>query len=166
MGGELRWNATGAQSQSGQATTNPYLTQVFASSNKFVYLYQVSYAAQTVVKASPMRSPITYGQNATITGNLTDIHNNPLTGGPFTVDIEESTDSGATFNKVETIPVSQDGWFNYTWTPFAGNYTIRVHFLGVQGVYLESTSDQAFTVNKANVSLALNRFKYKPRRGA
>jgi len=162
--GYMMADATGAQSQSQQTTTNPYLTQVFASSNKFVYLYQVSYAAQTVVKALPMKSPITYGQNATIAGKLTDTNGNPLIGGPFTVDIEDSTDN-VTFNKVETIPVSQDGSFNYTWTPYAGIYTIRVHFLGVQGVYLESTSDQTLTVNKANVSLTLTASTTNPAAG-
>ena len=124
----------------------------------------MSYATQTVVKALPMRSPITYGQNATIAGKLTDINGNPLSGGPFTVDIEDSTDN-VTFYKVDTIPVSHDGSFNYTWIPDAGNYTVQVHFLGVQGVYLESISDQSLTVNKANVSLTLTASSTKPAAG-
>jgi dolichyl-diphosphooligosaccharide--protein glycosyltransferase len=152
-----------ASAQTGGQTI-PYLTQVFSSSNRFVLLFKVEYAAQTVVKASPLHSPINYGENVTIRGNLTDTNGEPLSG-PVTIDIEYSVDLGVTWNKVETIPVSSNGSFNYTWTPNAGNYTVRVHFLGRPSVYLESTSDQALEVRRANVTLRLTASNTNPTPG-
>lgn len=136
------------------STSNSYLTQVFSSSNHFVFLYKVSYPTETIVNLGPLHSPINYGQKALIVGNLTDANGNPLPG-PLTVDVEYSTDAGTTWNKVETIPVNQNGSFNYTWTPDAGNYTVRAHFLGVQGAYVESAALQNLVVNKANATITL-----------
>jgi hypothetical protein len=138
--------------QSGQS--NLYLTQVFSSSNHFVFLYKVSYPTETIVNLGPLHSPISYGQKALIVGNLTDTNGNPLPG-PLTVDIEYSTDVGTTWNKVETIPVNQNGSFNYTWTPDVGNYTLRAHFLGVQGAYVSSVALENLLVKKANATITL-----------
>ncbi len=135
-------------------TTIPYLSQAFSSSNHFVLLFKLSYATETQVKVRSIPGPINYGQNALIAGNLTDTQGNPLSSS-VTVDIEDSIDSGTTFNKVETIPVHQNGSFNYTWTPDAGDHIVQVHFLGQEGVYLESSSAQELVVNKANVTLTL-----------
>jgi hypothetical protein len=158
--------ATATAATTGQTpTTNiPYLTQVFSSSNHFVLLFKVSYASGTVVKVSPIHGPINYGQKVLIAGNLTDANGNLLSG-PLAVDIEDSIDNGATFNKVQTIPVNPDGSFNYTWIPDAGSHIVRVHYLGRADVYLESTSDQALQVNKANVELTLKASTTNPSLG-
>jgi len=152
-----------ASTQSGTQNV-PYLTQVFSSSNHFVLLFKVDYAAETVLKVSPIRNLINYGENVTVKGNLTDTKGKPLSG-PATVNIEYSADGGLTFNKVETIPVNSNGSFNYTWVPNAGNYTVRVHYLGRSGVYLESTSDQVLKVMKANVTLELTASTTSPTLG-
>jgi len=152
-----------ASSQTG-GQTNPYLTQVFSSSNHFVLLFKVDYATETVLQVKPIHGPIDYGENVTISGNLTDTKGNPLSGA-LSVDIEYSVDAGVSWNKVETIPVNQNGSFNYTWTPNAGNYTVRVHFLGRQAVYLEATSDQPLQVKKANVTIGLTASTTNPTLG-
>lgn len=145
--------ATATSSLSGQST--PYLTQVFSSSNHFVFLFKVNYATETVIRVSPIHGPITYGEKVLIAGNLTDTSGNPL-GVPLSVDVEYSVNASGPWNKVETIPVSQDGSFNYTWTPNGGKYFVRVHFLGTQAVYIESTSEpQALDVEKANLAITL-----------
>ena len=138
----------------GSGQSSPYYTQVFSSSNHFVFLYKVSYPTETIVNLGPLHSPISYGQKALIVGNLTDTKGNPLPG-PLTVDIEYSTDAGTTWNRVDTIPVNLNGSFNYTWTPDAGNYTVRAHFLGVQGTYVDSAAVQDLVVNKANATITL-----------
>jgi dolichyl-diphosphooligosaccharide--protein glycosyltransferase len=139
----------------GTGQTDPYLSQVFASSNHFVFLYHVSYTQGTIIQLGAIPSPITYGEKVLVKGNLTDVAGSPLNG-PVTVDIEDSTDSGTTWNKIETIPVDTNGSFNYTWVPDVGNYTVRADFLGVQGEYIASLSNaQALVVSKANVALTL-----------
>jgi asparagine N-glycosylation enzyme membrane subunit Stt3 len=146
-----------AGATAGTQTTNqtfPQLTEVFSSTNNFVFIFKVSYPAETLLTFSPIPSPITYGQKVLIEGNLTDTSGNPLSVTPV-VDIEYSTDMGATWNRVDEILVNANGSFNYTWIPNAGNYTVRVHYPGSAGVYLESVSEQSLVVNKANVALAV-----------
>jgi hypothetical protein len=105
-------------------------------------------------QACSIPGPVNYGQKVLIAGNLTDTKGNSL-GSSVTVDIEDSIDFGTTFNKVQTIPVYQDGSFNYTWAPDAGDHVVQVRFLGIEGLYLESSSAQEVVVNKANVTLTL-----------
>jgi dolichyl-diphosphooligosaccharide--protein glycosyltransferase len=135
--------------------TFPEVTQVFSSTNNFVFLFKVSYLTSTVVTFRPIQRSITYGQKVLVAGNLTDSRGNLLTVSPV-IDIEYTTDSGVTWNRVDEIPVNADGSFNYTWIPNAGNYTVRVHYPGYTGVYLDAVSvQQPLTVNKANVTLGI-----------
>jgi dolichyl-diphosphooligosaccharide--protein glycosyltransferase len=138
-------------------TPSPYFTQVFASSNRYVFLYKVNYASETSIKMRPIREKIAYGQAVQIVGNLTDTNGQPLTGGPYTANVEYSTDDGQTWNTAQTFDVSTQGKFNFTWAPVAGGYLIRVHYLGSPGSYIDSTTQPTFlTVNKANATLVLS----------
>jgi len=140
-----------------QTGTSPYFTQVFASTNRFVFLFKVNYATGTVVKMSSIKDKITYGQSVEVVGNLTDSSGQPLTGGPYTVAVEDSTDSGQTWNTAQVIDVSTIGDFNLTWAPVAGAYLVRVHFLGAPGNYIESsTQPQLLDVLRANATIRLS----------
>lgn len=134
----------------------PYFTQVFSSTNRFVFLFQVNYVAETEVRLRPIRSPINFGQNVSIVGNLTDTNGRPL-GTTIAVDVEYSKTNGQSWNKVETIPAAErDGSFNYTWSPSGGKYLVRVHYLGEEGSYVASTSDpQPLVVRGLNVTMTL-----------
>jgi asparagine N-glycosylation enzyme membrane subunit Stt3 len=141
-----------------QSPVSPYFTQVFSSSNRYVLLFKVNYAIGTTIKMNSIKNKITVGDNVTLTGNLTDTAGKPLTGGPYTVSLEYSTDSGQNWNTVRTtIQVSPEGKFNFTWAPFAGTYLMRVHYLGTEGVYLESnTQPQLLNVLKQDITFKLS----------
>jgi len=140
-----------------QTPNSPYFTQVFSSANRFVFLFQVNYAIGTAIKMNSIRDKITVGQNVTLAGNLTDTTGKPLTGGPYTASVEYSTDSGQNWNTVKIIEVSQEGKFNFTWAPFAGNFLVRVHYLGTEGLYLESsTQPQLLNVLKQDITFKLS----------
>jgi dolichyl-diphosphooligosaccharide--protein glycosyltransferase len=141
-----------------QAPQSPYFTQVFSSTNRFVFLFKVNYATETVIKMLPIENKITFGQNVTFAGNLTDKAGGALTGGPYTITIEYSTNDGQDWNPIAGVAsVSREGRFNYTWAPVAGNYLLRAHFLGVEGNYIESFSQpQLLDVLKENVALRLS----------
>ena len=136
---------------------SPYFTQVFSSTNRYVFLFRVNYVTETKAKMQPIRSPITYGEKVELAGNLTEVDGQPLTKGPApTVDVEYSITEGQSWNKIETIPVSTEGVFNYTWTPNGGSYLVRAHYLGFQDFYVESASDpEPLEVKKANATLTL-----------
>jgi dolichyl-diphosphooligosaccharide--protein glycosyltransferase len=135
--------------------TSAYFKQVFSSTNHYVFLFKVNYPAGTEIKVRPIRTPLTYGENETIKGNLTDTNGNPL-GTPLSAVLEYSSDSGQTWNTIDTILVSANGAFNYTWVPNGGKYLVRIHFLGTEAVYAESTSEpQALDVKKANLAITL-----------
>jgi len=139
------------------ATTSPYLTQVFASSNRFVFLFQVRYVKATSITMSQIPPQIRYGDKVYLSGNLTDTNSLPLTLGPIAVVLEYSTDNAQTWKSIETIPVSSRGAYNYTWTPDAGSYLVRAHYQGLEGVYVDSVSDpQSLTVTKGQITLALS----------
>jgi asparagine N-glycosylation enzyme membrane subunit Stt3 len=141
--------------QSPTSQNIPYFTQVFSSSNRYVYLFQVNYVTETQIKMSPIRSPIDYGQNVTIMGNLTDTNGRPL---DTTVGVElQYSATGQTWNKVDEFPASPtNGAFNYTWTPNGGKVQVRVFFAGIEGSYVQSTSDtQDLEVRRLNVTMTL-----------
>ena len=125
---------------------DPYVLEVFHSSNNFVFLFQVAYPSAVHLSVGQTKSAITLGQHLFFTGNLTDTTGAPLTVTSPTVALESL--SGGQWNSITTIPVSPDGSFNYTWTPNApGAYVIRVHYLGVPGQYFEAfTGGQSIQV--------------------
>ena len=152
MLGYMMQVATNAQTQ-----TSPYFTQVFTSQNHYVFLFKVNYATPTVVKMRPIKSSITFGQNVSLVGNLTDKSGNPLAGGPYSLTVEASTDSGQTWDPAQVITVSPEGRFNFTWVPAVGSYLVRVHYYGTEGRYLESTSEpQPLDVLKASATVRLS----------
>ena len=135
---------------------SPFLTQAFSSSNRYVYLFKVNYVTETKVTLSPVQSPITYGDKVYFSGNLTDDKGNPITIGPIAVTVEYSITGGQSWNTIETVPISLQGAFNYTWTPNGGKYLVRAHYLGLEGVYVESASEpQTLEVKRLNVTLRL-----------
>jgi dolichyl-diphosphooligosaccharide--protein glycosyltransferase len=151
--------------QQTSGTQSPYFTQVFASTNNFVFLFKVNYPTATAVKISPIQSPITYGQSVLITGNLTNTNGNPL-GTALSAVVEYSSDGGQSWHSIETIPVSANGAFNYTWTPSGGTYAVRVHFLGTSGIYIASSSTpQGLKVKRANVTMSLSASTTTPKVG-
>jgi asparagine N-glycosylation enzyme membrane subunit Stt3 len=139
------------------APKSPYFTQVFSSTNRYVFLFQVRYVTETQVKIRPLKSPITYADKAYFSGNLSDIRGNPLTKGPIAIQMEYSITSGQSWNKIETVGVSPNGAFNYTWAPNAGSYLVRANYLGIEGLYAESSSDpEPLEVRKANVTMTIS----------
>jgi dolichyl-diphosphooligosaccharide--protein glycosyltransferase len=118
----------------------PFYTQVFSSSNRYVFLFQVNYVTETQLVMKPIPTTINYGDKVTLIGLLTDTEGHPLTEGPLSVALEYST-NGQSWNNIETVPVNSTGGFNYTWTPPGGQYGVRAHYLGLPGRYVESTSD-------------------------
>jgi dolichyl-diphosphooligosaccharide--protein glycosyltransferase len=142
---------------SGTGTASPYLDQVFASTNHYVFLYQVRYVTETKISLNRLPSSIRYGDSVKLIGNLTTIKGVPLpTTIPVAVDLENSVDNGQTWNTIDTVPVSAGGQFNYTWAPNGGTYLVRSHYLGLATRYVESTSDQqTLSVAGANVTLGL-----------
>lgn len=133
----------------------PYFTQAFSSSNRYVYLFKVNYVTATKIQMRPIQTPIKYGQNVTIAGNLTDLKGNPL-GPVLSVDVESSRNQGQTWDVIQTIPVSEKGAFNYTWKPPGGSYYVRAHYLGLETAYVPSASDPvALVVEGATVTLSV-----------
>jgi dolichyl-diphosphooligosaccharide--protein glycosyltransferase len=140
-----------------QTQASPYYTQVFTSANRYVFLFRVNYAIRTLLKMNRIKDTMTFGQNVSFTGNLTDSNGQHLAGGPYSVSVEYSTDSGQSWNTVQVIDVSLEGRFNFTWVPVAGAYLVRMHYLGAPGVYIESTTQpQLLHVLKSNATLRLS----------
>jgi dolichyl-diphosphooligosaccharide--protein glycosyltransferase len=140
-----------------QTENVPYFTQVFSSTNRFVYLFQINYVTETKVRLDQVRSPINYGENATISGNVTDIEDRPL-GTVVGVDLEYSKNQGQTWVKVDTYPAAEtNGVFNITWAPPGGNLLVRVRYPGSEGITVESASDpQTLEVKRLNATLTLS----------
>jgi len=136
---------------------SPFYTQVFSSSNRYVFLFKVSYLTETQTKIRPIEAVLTYEEKVVIIGNLTDASGNPLARGPIAMRIEFSTDNGQNWQNAETVPVAQNGTFNYTWVPNAGSYLVRAHYEGLEGAYVESSSDpEPLDVRKANATLKIS----------
>jgi asparagine N-glycosylation enzyme membrane subunit Stt3 len=139
-----------------QETPSPYLTQVFQSTNKFVYLFQVNYIKGTKLTMAPLTPTAAYGNKIMISGNMTDPQGNPLPITPLQLYLESSVDSGQSWQEITLVTATPNGAFNYSWTPDAGNYLIRAHYLGTTGTYAETySSPQPLLVNRANTTLTM-----------
>jgi hypothetical protein len=135
---------------------SPYFTRVFSSSNNFVFLFQVRVPKPVHLSINPTKHQIPYGQQVVLAGSLDDASGNPLTISTPSVDLESSTDSGQTWQPITTVPVSPNGTYSYTWTPDAGNYIVRAHYLGAVGPYAEAaTTPQLLLVQTGKVNLSI-----------
>lgn len=135
---------------------SPYFTRVFSSSNNFVFLFQVRIPKAVRLSLNPTKHQIPYGQQVVLAGNLGDASGNPLSISNPSVALEASTDSGQTWQQIQIVPVSSNGTYSYTWTPNAGNYIIRAHYLGAVGPYAEaSTTPQVLNVQTGKVNLSI-----------
>jgi dolichyl-diphosphooligosaccharide--protein glycosyltransferase len=133
---------------------SPYFTQVFTSTNRYVYVFQVRILRPTHIRVDKVKTPLHYGDKETLAGNITDSFGNPLAVSSPEVVLESSLDSGQSWQEIQTSVVSPGGTFNYTWTPTGGKYLVRAHYLGAVGPYAEnSTTPQTLDVRKANVTL-------------
>ena len=140
-----------------QLTASPYLTEVFQSTNKFVYLFQVNALKASQVTMRPIKSPINYGDKVSLQGNLTDPQGNPLTLSNPPITLESSVDSGQSWQEIDTVTASPNGAYNYTWVPHAGSYLVRAHYLGASGPYGESESNPlVLNVNRVNTTLTIS----------
>jgi dolichyl-diphosphooligosaccharide--protein glycosyltransferase len=139
-----------------QTTPSPYLTQVFQSTNKFVYLFQVNYIKSTSITMRPVRTPIAYGTPVVMSGSITDTSGKPLSSQPVQVVLESSVDSGQSWQQIGTVAAAPSGAYNYTAVPDAGTYLIRAHYLGT-ATYSEVTSTpEPLVVTKSNATLTLS----------
>jgi hypothetical protein len=139
-----------------QTTPSPYLTQVFQSTNKFVYLFQVNYIKPTSITMRPVRTPIAYGTPVVMSGSITDTSGKPLSSQPVQVALESSVDSGQSWQQIGTVTAAPSGAYNYTAVPDAGTYLIRAHYIGT-ATYSEITSTpEPLLVTKSNATLTLS----------
>jgi hypothetical protein len=140
-----------------QTTPSPYLTQAFASTNKFVYLYKVNYIKSTLLTMHPFPSTINYGQKVELKGNMTDPDGKPLPISPLQLYLESSIDSGQSWQAITQVTASPSGAYNYTWTPDPGNYLIRAHYIGATNTYAETYSTPLpLLVNRNNSTLTIS----------
>ncbi len=139
-----------------QTTPSPYLTQVFQSTNKFVYLYKVNLIKSDSITMRPVKTPIAYGTPVVMTGNITGTSGTPLSSQPVQVVLESSVDSGQSWQQIGTTTAAPNGAYNYTAVPDAGTYLIRAHYLGTP-TYSEVTSTpEPIVVTKANATLTIS----------
>ncbi len=139
-----------------QTTPSPYLTQVFSSSNKFVYLFKVNLIKSTFITMRPVKTPIVYGTPVTMQGNITDTSGNPLTSQPVQVVLESSVDSGQSWQQIGTVNAAPSGAYNYTAVPNAGTYLIRAHYVGTATYGDVVSTPETVVVAKANATLTLS----------
>ena len=140
-----------------QTTSSPYLTQVFGSTNKFVYLFKVNYIKSTRLTMGPLPSTIHYGQKVLLAGNMTDPNGNPLTVSPVQLYLESSVDSGQSWQEITLVTASPSGAYNFTWTPDAGSYLIRAHYVSSTSTYAETfSSPESLLVTRANSTVSLS----------
>jgi len=135
---------------------SPYFTRVFSSSNNFVFLFQVRILKAVHLSISPVKRQISYGTQVLLAGSLTDASGNPLSIDNPSVALETSTDSGQTWQQITTALVSPNGTYSYTWTPDAGSYIVRAHYLGAVGPYAEATTTpEVLVVETGKVDLSI-----------
>ena len=140
-----------------QTTPSPYLTQVFGSTNKFVYLFKVNYIKSTRLTVGPLPSTIHYGQKVLLAGNMTDPNGNPLTVSPVQLYLESSVDSGQSWQEITLVTASPSGAYNFTWTPDAGSYLIRAHYVSSTSTYAETfSSPESLLVTRTNSTVSLS----------
>jgi len=139
-----------------QTTPSPYLTQVFSSTNKFVFMFKVNYIKSTFLTMRGIKPNINYGQNVVLAGNMTDPSGKPLPISPLQLLLESSVDNGQSWQQVAQVTASPNGAYNYTWIPDPGNYLVRAHYLGTN-TYAETFSTPLpLLVNKSNATLTLS----------
>ena len=140
-----------------QTTPSPYLTQAFASTNKFVFLFKVNYIKSTRLTMHPFAPKINYGQKILLTGNMTAPNGTPLQTSPIQLYLEASIDSGQTWQDITLATTSPSGAYNYTWRPDAGNYLVRAHYLSTTNTYAETYSTPLpLLVTKSNSTITLS----------
>ena len=140
-----------------QLTASPYLTEVFQSTNKFVYLFQVRALKASQITMHQITSPINYGDKVTMEGNLTDYQGNSLTVATPQVVLESSIDSGQTWQAINSTIAAPNGAYSSTWIPPAGSYLVRAHYVGSTGPYGEATSNPLIlNVNRVNATLSVS----------
>jgi len=140
-----------------QTTPSPYLTQAFASTNKFVFLFKVNYIKSTRLTMHPFAPKINYGQKILLTGNMTAPNGTPLQTSPIQLYLEASIDSGQTWQDITLATTSPSGAYNYTWRPDAGNYLVRAHYLSTTNTYAETYSTPLpLLVAKSNSTITLS----------
>jgi len=133
-----------------QTTPSAYLTQVFASTNKFVFLFKVNYIKPTRLTMRPIAENITYGQTVDIAGNFTDPNGNPLPISPLQFYLESSEDSGQSWQQITLITTSPNGAYDYTWKPEPGNYLVRAHYIGSTNYAETFSAPQGLLVQRSN----------------
>jgi len=139
-----------------QTTPSPYLTQVFQSTNKFVYLYKVNLIKSDYITMRPVKTPIAYGTPVVMTGNITGTSGTPLSSQPVQVVLESSVDSGQSWQQIGTTTAAPNGAYNYTAVPDAGTYLIRAHYLGTPTYGEVTSTPEPLVVTKANATLTLS----------
>jgi len=138
----------------GSVPESNYFEQVFASSNRFVFVYKVLYAETTSITCRIDKSNITYGESVEISGALLNSTRGALADQK--VILEYSTSNGTSWSEISTTTTSENGTYYYTWKPNAGSYLVHARFQGAKGSYIYSVSpNQPLTVNKANAAIAL-----------
>jgi hypothetical protein len=138
----------------GSEPESNYFEQVFASSNRFVFVYKVLYPETTSITCRLDKSNITYGGSVEISGTLLNSTKGALSDQKVT--LEYSTSNGTSWSEISTTTTSEDGTYAYTWKPNAGSYLIHARFQGSKGSYVSSVSpNQPLTANKANAAIAL-----------
>ncbi len=146
-----------AATQAGTTAPSPYFTRVFSSTNGFVLLYQVRILKTPHIVTHLLKTKLTYGETDVLTGNMTDPSGGPLTISGLEVALEYSVDLAQTWQGIQTVQVAPNGTFSYPWTPIAGNYLVRAHYLGATGPYGErSSTPETLSVQKANVTLTIS----------
>jgi len=146
--------------QSGTATSpfDDYFTIAFRSTNGFVLLFKASYPSTVNLTLNHFNSTVVRGHPTVFSGSLMDQNDNPIVQGSPQVALEylaPTTPTGQ-WTTIQIVPVT-DGEFNYTWIPdISGNYAIRAHYLGLQGVYFETeTQPQPLSITSPSVNLTL-----------
>jgi len=138
----------------GSAPESNYFEQVFASSNRFVFVYKVLYTEATSITCGLDKSTMIYGENVEISGALSNSTMGALVDQK--VMLEYSINNGTSWSEISTTTTSQSGTYSYTWKPNAGSYLVHASFPGIKGTYISSTSlNQSLTVNKANAAIVL-----------
>lgn len=135
---------------------SPFYKLAFASSNRFVLLYEVKYLKATRVTLQPLsNATVTYGHKFVLTGNVTDVEaGQPI--GPTSVVIQTSNDGGRNWNTFDKAFAGENGTYRYVWQPDAGGWGVRANYEGKETVYLESFSDAQFVnVEPANVTASV-----------
>jgi dolichyl-diphosphooligosaccharide--protein glycosyltransferase len=139
-----------------QTTPTPYLTQVFQSTNKFVYLFKVNLIKSDSITMRPVKTPIAYGTPVVMSGNITDTNGKPLATQPVQVVLESSVDSGQSWQQIGTVTAAPNGAYNYTAVPNAGTYLIRAHYIGTTTYSDITSTPEPLVVTRSNATLTIS----------